>query len=64
MEVNSTRLEHNGDVTITSVANNEVIKYNSTSGDGENGAVAYADVTGTPTLGLSLIHISEPTRPY
>ena len=53
MEVNSTRLEHNGDVTITSVANNEVIKYNSTSGDWENGAVAYADVTGTPTLGTA-----------
>jgi len=53
MEVNSTRLEHNGDVNITSVANNEVIKYNSTSGDWENGAVAYADVTGTPTLGTA-----------
>ena len=53
MEVNSTRLEHNGDVNITSVANNEVIKYNSTSGDWENGAVAYADITGTPTLGTA-----------
>jgi hypothetical protein len=38
------------DVTITSVANTQVIKYNSTSGDWENGAVAYADVSGTPTL--------------
>ena len=53
MEVNSTRLEHNGDVNITSVANNEVIKYNITSGDWENGAVAYADITGTPTLGTA-----------
>ena len=38
------------DVTITSVANTQVIKYNSTSGDWENGAVAYADVSGTPSL--------------
>jgi hypothetical protein len=41
------------DVTITGVANTEVIKYNSTSGDWENGAVAYADVSGTPTLGTA-----------
>ena len=41
------------DVTITSVANTQVIKYNSTSGDWENGAVAYADVSGTPTLGTA-----------
>jgi len=53
MEANSTRLEHSGDVNITSVANNEVIKYNSTSGDWENGAVAYSEVTGTPTLGTA-----------
>jgi hypothetical protein len=39
-----------GDVTITAPANTQVIKYNSTSGDWENGAVAYADVSGTPTL--------------
>jgi hypothetical protein len=39
-----------GDVTITSPANTQVIKYNSTSGDWENGAVAYADVSGTPSL--------------
>ena len=38
------------DVTITSVTNTQVIKYNSTSGDWENGAVAYADVSGTPSL--------------
>jgi hypothetical protein len=41
------------DVTITGVANTEVIKYNSTSGDWENGAVAYADVSGTPALGTA-----------
>ena len=39
-----------GDVTITTPANTQVIKYNSTSGDWENGAVAYADVSGTPSL--------------
>ena len=43
-------LDDVGDVTITGVSNTQVIKYNSTSGDWENGAVAYADVTGTPTL--------------
>jgi hypothetical protein len=41
------------DVTITSVANTQVIKYNSTSGDWENGAVAYSEVTGTPSLGTA-----------
>ena len=53
MEANSTRLERSGNVNITSVANNEVIKYNSTSGDWENGAVTYSEVTGTPTLGTA-----------
>lgn len=38
------------DVDVTGVANTNVIKYNSTSGDWEDGAVAYSEVTGTPTL--------------
>ena len=46
-------LDDIGDVTITGVANTQVIRYNSTSGEWENGAVAYADVTGTPTLGTA-----------
>jgi hypothetical protein len=46
-------LDDIGDVTITTPANTQVIKYNSTSGDWENGAVAYADVSGTPTLGTA-----------
>ena len=39
-----------GDVSAAAPSNGDVIKYNSTSGDWENGAVAYADVSGTPTL--------------
>jgi hypothetical protein len=38
------------DVDVTGVANTNVIKYNSTSGDWEDGAVAYSEVTGTPAL--------------
>lgn len=38
------------DVDVTGVANTNVIKYNSTSGNWEDGAVAYSEVTGTPTL--------------
>ncbi|MGB0141635.1 MAG: hypothetical protein ACPF8W_01030 [Luminiphilus sp.] len=41
------------DVDVTGVANTNVIKYNSTSGDWEDGAVAYSEVTGTPTLGTA-----------
>ena len=50
LEANSTLIEHNADVSITSPSNGEALIYNSTSGDWENGAVAYADVSGTPTL--------------
>ena len=39
-----------GDVSAAAPSNTNVIKYNSTSGDWESGAVAYAEVTGTPTL--------------
>ena len=35
---------------MTGVANTNVIKYNSTSGEWEDGAVAYSEVTGTPSL--------------
>jgi hypothetical protein len=38
------------DVNVTGAVNTNVLKYNSTSGDWEDGAVAYAEVTGTPTL--------------
>jgi hypothetical protein len=38
-------LDDIGDVTITTPANTQVIKYNSTSGDWENGAVAYSELT-------------------
>ena len=38
------------DVDVSGVANTNVIKYNSTSGDWEAGAVAYSEVTGTPSL--------------
>jgi len=38
------------DVTITSVADRQVLTYDSASGDWVNSAVAYADVSGTPTL--------------
>ncbi|MGA1753175.1 MAG: beta strand repeat-containing protein [Pontimonas sp.] len=38
------------DVTITSVANRQVLTYDSASSEWINSAVAYADVTGTPTL--------------
>jgi hypothetical protein len=38
------------DVDVTGAVNTNVLKYNSTSGDWEDGAVAYAEVTGTPTL--------------
>jgi hypothetical protein len=38
------------DVDVTGVVNTNVLKYNSTSGDWEDGAVAYSEVTGTPTL--------------
>ena len=41
------------DVDVTGVANTNVIKYNSTSGSWEDGAVAYSEVTGTPTLGTA-----------
>ena len=41
------------DVDVTGVVNTNVIKYNSTSGDWEDGAVAYSEVTGTPTLGTA-----------
>src|SRR5210317_211537 len=46
-------LDDVGDVAITGASNTQVIKYNSTSGDWENGAVAYSEVTGTPTLGTA-----------
>ena len=49
-EISADRLERQGDVNISSPANGEALIYNSTSGDWENGAVAYADVSGTPTL--------------
>ena len=39
-----------GDVTITSVADRQVLTYDSASSEWINSAVAYADVTGTPTL--------------
>jgi hypothetical protein len=38
------------DVDVTGAVNTNVLKYNSTSGDWEDGAVAYSEVTGTPTL--------------
>jgi len=38
------------DVDVTGAANTNVLKYNSTSGDWEDGAVAYSEVTGTPSL--------------
>jgi len=38
------------DVDVTGAVNTNVLKYNSTSGNWEDGAVAYAEVTGTPTL--------------
>ena len=48
-EISADRLERQGDVNISSPANGEALIYNSTSG-WENGAVAYADVSGTPSL--------------
>ena len=42
-----------GDVNAPTPADTNVIKYNSTSGDWESGAVAYSEVTGTPTLGTA-----------
>ena len=41
------------DVTITSVADRQVLTYDSASSDWINSAVAYADVSGTPTLGTA-----------
>ena len=41
------------DVDVTGALNTNVLKYNSTSGDWEDGAVAYSEVTGTPTLGTA-----------
>jgi hypothetical protein len=38
------------DVTITTAADRQVLTYDSASGDWVNSAVAYADVSGTPTL--------------
>ena len=38
------------DVDVSGAVNTNVLKYNSTSGDWEDGAVAYSEVTGTPTL--------------
>jgi hypothetical protein len=38
------------DVDVTGAVDTNVLKYNSTSGDWEDGAVAYSEVTGTPTL--------------
>jgi hypothetical protein len=38
------------DVDVTGAVNTNVLKYNSTSGDWEDGAVAYSEVTGTPAL--------------
>jgi len=38
------------DVDVTGAVNTNVLKYNSTSGNWEDGAVAYSEVTGTPTL--------------
>ena len=38
------------DVTITSAADRQVLTYDSASSEWINSAVAYADVTGTPTL--------------
>ena len=49
-EISADRLERQGDVNISSPANGEALIYNDTSGDWENGAVAYADVSGTPSL--------------
>src|SRR6056300_329570 len=43
-------LNNIGDVSAAAPSNTNVIKYNSTSGDWESGAVAYSEVTGTPTL--------------
>ena len=43
-------LDQIGDVTITSVADRQVLTYDSASSEWINSAVAYADVTGTPTL--------------
>jgi hypothetical protein len=40
LEANSTLIEHNADVTITSPSNGEALIYNSTSGDWENGTVS------------------------
>ena len=42
-----------GDVSAAAPSDTNVIKYNSTSGDWESGAVAYSEVTGTPTLGTA-----------
>jgi len=43
-------LDQIGDVTITSVADRQVLTYDSGTSEWINSAVAYADVTGTPTL--------------
>ena len=43
-------LDQIGDVTITSVADRQVLTYDSATSEWINSAVAYADVTGTPTL--------------
>jgi hypothetical protein len=40
LEANSTLIEHNADVNISSPANGEALIYNSTSGDWENGTVS------------------------
>jgi len=40
LEANSTLIEHNADVSITSPSNGEALIYNSTSGDWENGTVS------------------------
>jgi hypothetical protein len=40
LEVNSTLIEHNADVNISSPANGEALIYNSASGDWENGTVS------------------------
>ena len=41
------------DVTITSAANNDVLKYNTSTSKWINGTVAYSSLTGLPTLGTA-----------
>ena len=58
MELNSTLIGRNADVTITSPSNGEALIYNSTSGDWENGTVsasvaALDDIGDVDTTGVS-----------